>query len=228
MYDKVGSETLKIMELASWYNDWLFSMVEPDIKCGILEVGAGIGTYTRKLVRLGKVTVIEINPTLIKKLKKIKGPEVGFGDIEKGKYFFKNRKFNTIVCLNVLEHIKEDKEVFSNMNKLLKPRGRLILLVPAHQGVFGSLDKNLGHFRRYSKKQLAEKLVNSEFKINKLRYLNWLGAIGWFLNARILKRKLLPKNQLSIFDKLARPFLVVEKFIEPPFGLSLLAIAEKK
>lgn len=226
--DRIGEETLRIMETAGWYNHWFFSMVEPDIKGEILEIGAGMGTFTRRLARLGRVTAIEINPTLIKRLEKIKGLEAGFGDIERGKYFFKNKRFDSVICLNVLEHIKEDKEALSNMNKLLKTGGRLTLLAPAHQAAFGSLDKNLGHFRRYSKKQLLKKLVNSGFEVSKLRFLNWPGAIGWFINARILKRKLLPKNQLSIFDKLARPFLIGEKSIEPPFGLSLLAIAEKK
>jgi len=228
--DKTGKETLKIMRIVRWYNNWLFSLIKSHLKGEILEAGAGIGNFTHLLSTQGIVTSVDISEDYIKTLRKmsIANVEIGFGDIEKGKYFFKNRKFNTIVCLNVLEHIKEDKEALSNMNKLLKPRGRLILLVPAHQGAFGSLDKNLGHFRRYSKKQLLEKLVNSRFEVSKLRFLNCLGAIGWFVNARILRKKLLPKNQLTIFDKLARPFLIVEKFIESPFGLSLLVIAEKK
>lgn len=226
--DEVGERTLKIMETASWYNNWLFSMIKPYLKGEILEIGAGIGSFTHFLSKSGEVTAIDLNPEYIERLQKLIGKKVGFGDIERGKYFFKNKKFDSVICLNVLEHIREGREALSNMNKLLKPRGRLILLVPAHQEAFGSLDKDLGHFRRYSKKQLLEELVNSGFKVYRLRYLNWLGAIGWFVNARILKRKLLPKNQLTIFDKLARPFLIVEKFIEPPFGLSLLVIAEKK
>lgn len=225
--DDIGAKTLKIMKTASWYNNWLFSMIAPDIKGEILEIGAGVGNFTSLLAKLGNVVTIDINQEYIKKLRKLIGENAGFGDIESGKYFFKNREFDTIVCLNVLEHIKKDKQAILNMYNLLKVGGKLVLLVPAHQFNYGTLDVNLGHFKRYSKEPLKRKLKKTGFNINRVRYLNLLGAIGWFINARILKRKLLPKNQLSIFDKIARPFLVMEKVIEPAFGLSLLVIAEK-
>jgi SAM-dependent methyltransferase len=228
--DKTGRETLKIMRTVEWYNNWLFSLVEEHIKGDILEGGAGIGNFTSLLLKRGRVFAIDINKDCLKGLRKKFGSKVfiEFGDLEKGKFFSKTKKFDTIVCLNVLEHIKDDKKALENMFELLKPKGKLVLLVPAYQLFFGRLDEELGHFRRYSKPELTRKLTSLGFKICKSRYLNWLGGLGWFINARILGRKMLSKKQLVLFDKIARPFLKLEQVFEPPFGLSILVIAQKK
>lgn len=226
--ESIGRNTLEIMKTADWYNRWLFSFVKPYLAGEVLEVGAGIGNFTRLLKEANTVVAIDIEETYVKKLKKLKGNVlVGLGDIEKGRYFFDKRLFDSLVCLNVLEHIKDDKKALMNMYKLLKPGGRLILLVPAHELFYGGLDKELGHFRRYSKKELVEKIKKVGFDVERARYLNWLGGLGWFFNARVLKRKILPKNQLALFDKLSGPILLVEKVIEPPFGLSVFVVAIK-
>lgn len=233
----IGGYTLQVMKLAGWYNNWLFSHVAPNLKGKILEVGAGIGNFTSLLAKKGQVWAIDVEKDYISDLKKKFGGKVkvGYGDIEKDKYFFKRHlpagrqgKFETIVCMNVLEHIKDDRKALKNMNKLLKKGGRLVLLVPAHSFAYGTLDENLGHFRRYSKKELSEKLEKAGLGIEKLNFLNFLGIWGWFMNAKILNEPTLPGNQLKIFDVLSRPFLFLEKFIEPPFGLSVLVVAKKK
>lgn len=218
--DKIGNKTLEVMKKANWYNNWLLKQISKYLSGNILEVGVGIGNFTSKLSKYGKVTAIDYDPNY---------KNANFGDIEKGKYFFGgNKKFDSIVCMNVLEHIKDDKKALSNMFNLLNHGGKLILLVPAHQWAFGPMDAGLGHFRRYSKAGVEKLLHNSQFTIHSSRYLNWLGLIGWFVNARIFKSKILPKGQLGIFDVISRPFLKIEEIIKPPFGLSVLAIGEKK
>ena len=226
--DEVGEATLRIMSLATLYNKWLFSTFEKDLGGRILEVGGGIGNFTRLLKAKGEVWSFDINKGYINKLKKIIGDKAGFGDIENGKYFFGEKTFTGIICLNVLEHIKNDKKALENMNNLLAKDGKLVLLVPAHQAFYGSLDEALGHFRRYSKEGLSKKLALAGFKIYNLRYLNSPGGIGWFINSKVLGRKILSEKQLVVFDKMARPLLSLEKIIEPPFGLSILAVASKK
>lgn len=227
--DKIGKTTLNIMREVSWYNEWLFSFLEPFIKGNILEVGAGIGNFTSLLLKKGKVFAIDMNRGYVEKLKKFVriGVVSGFGDIEKGKYFFQSKRFDTIVCLNVLEHIGNDKKAIKNMYKLLKNNGNLILLVPAHDFAYGTLDAGLDHFRRYDKKTISELLKGAGFKLEKVRYLNFPGLIGWFVNSKLLKKEILPKNQLIIFDRLARIELLIERYLEPPIGLSVLAIARR-
>lgn len=223
-------ESLEIMKAVGHYNKWLFSTISPFVHGDILEIGAGIGTFTFPLTGLGNVTTVDNNPDCVAHARELlkETADVGFGDIETGKYFFGKRRFDSIVCLNVLEHIKDDLVALANMYALLKPQGRLILLVPSHKSLYGALDERYGHWRRYSKKPLAEKLRGVGFIIQEMRYLNWFGAIGWFVNGRILSRNTLPRGPLSIFDIISRPALLIERYLQPPFGISVLAIGEKR
>lgn len=227
--DKTGKETLKIMKTVGWYNNWLYLLIKEHLKGEILEIGAGIGNFTNLLAKKGEVTAIDVSSEYIKELKNLHGEiaEIGFGDIEEGKYFFNNKEFDSAVCLNVLEHIKNDNKALKNIYNLLKPGGRFVLLVPAHSFAYGELDKNLGHERRYTIKGAKKKLKSAGFKIKKARYLNWIGLIGWFINNKILRRGVLPKKQLVLFDRIARPLLYLEKLINPPFGLSVFVVCEK-
>ena len=227
--DEVGHITLKRMEKVQFYNNWLFSFIKPHINAPILEVGCGIGVFTKKLTDIGDTHAIDIHKYYISKTKKA-APKatVGKGDIEKGQLFFKQKKFNTIINLNVLEHIKDDKKALKNMNKLLKPKGKLILLTPAHKYAFSPLDKNLGHYRRYTKKELSQKFIDAGFDIETVRYLNVIGLFGWFLNGKILRRKVIPTSSLKIFRIISAPFLFIEKLLPIPFGLSIFIVGVKK
>lgn len=228
--DKTGKETLEIMRSVPWYNMWLFSFIEEYLHGNILEVGSGIGNFTMLLSKKGSVFATDIQTNYLKYLKKKFGKKVmvGYADIEKAKYFFKNESFDSIVCMNVLEHIENDDAALKNMFSLLKKGGRLFLLVPAHAISYGSLDVKLGHYRRYEKTQLVEKLKLSGFRKTKIRYLNSIAIFGWFINSRVFKKNIISKTQLSVFDKVARPVLLLEKIFPFPFGLSLLAVCWKK
>jgi 2-polyprenyl-3-methyl-5-hydroxy-6-metoxy-1,4-benzoquinol methylase len=229
MEDLIGNETLKIMKTVDWYNNWLYSFIKGHTKGKILEVGAGIGNFTKLLTKNGRVYAIDYNNFYLEELRKTLGDsaKVGFGDIESGRLDFKGVKFNTIICMNVLEHIDRDEKALENMYSLLQKNGRLILLVPAFSFAYGLIDKNLGHFRRYTAGEVSKKLKNAGFKSTEVRYLNSLALLGWFVNAKILKRKIIPRFQLTIFNLIARPVLLLEKKIKFPFGLSVLAIGRK-
>jgi SAM-dependent methyltransferase len=138
------------------------------------------------------------------------------------------KTYDTIICLNILEHLKNDRKAIENMTSLLQPGGRLIILVPALNILYGSMDVSFGHYRRYSKKQLKLLIQAQDLEIIKFYYLNFLGLFGWFLNGRIFKKKELPEKQTKLFDKLV-PFLgLTEKIIAPPLGQSLILVAQKK
>jgi len=224
-----GSQTLNVMSKATWYNRWLLSLIRPYLKDDILEVGTGIGNFTQMLADYGEVTTIDVDVQYINKVKQEYGNriKVGRGDIEIGDYFFNKINFDSIVCLNVLEHIKDDRKAIKNMYELLNKGGYLILLVPANKFLFSDFDKNLGHYRRYSIKEIKSVLEESEFGIRNLRYINWWAAIGWFVFMKILKVNKMPENPVGIFDKLGKIFLFPEKIVKLPFGLSILAVAKK-
>lgn len=225
--DKIGKKTLEIMKEAKFYNRWLLGMFKPYLGNNILEIGSGIGNFTVQLEKFGEVTATDIDKYYLNKLRKLMPGKSGFGDIEKGKFFFENKKFNSIICLNVLEHINDDRSALRNMFNLLKKDGYLVLLVPAHQKAYTKIDKNLGHFRRYSVSTLKSKAEEVGFEISKIKYLNMPGIFGWFFNGKILRKGVIPKSQLKIFDKLFVPWLIIEKKIKIPIGLSVLLIAKR-
>lgn len=227
--DVIGAETLKRMETVPFYNDLIFKQFKSLLRGNILEIGCGIGSFTKEMLRFGSVTAVDIEEEYIRKtkLKTKNKASVGFGDIEKGTFFFRKRNFDTIVCLNVLEHIHKDQDALKNIYKLLNPQGRVFLLTPAHPTAYGEIDKGLSHFRRYTKKSLSNKFRKAGFAVETVYYFNAVGIFGWFLNSRVLKRKILPSNQLVLFRFLAKPILFIEKFIKPPFGLSVCLIATK-
>src|SRR3990170_3505629 len=181
-----GKKTLDVMDMARWYNRWLLDRSRVYLKGDILEVGFGIGSFTGELKKCGRVTGIDVNKVDVKEGNKRFGERVGFGDIEKGKYFFGKKKFDCIFCSNVLEHIK--------------------------------VDKNLGHYRRYTTEHLEKLLTMAECELVNVRYINWLGALGWWLFVKVLKKEDIPKDKVSLFDFLGKYLLWIEKFISPPFG----------
>lgn len=226
--DKIGKSTLDIMGNAKWYNGYLLKSVSNYLKGNILEVGFGTGNYSMLLSKYGHLTAIEMNRDYINGIKKENNISFGYGDIEKGKYFFgEDNKFKTIICLNVLEHIKDDISALKNICKLLKSDGNLILLVPAHKTLFSGFDKSIGHFRRYAKSDLSEKFGKAGLTIKSLKHFNWLGAVGWFIFMKLMGKRSLPGKGVSFFDKIARYAISFEKNIEPPFGLSLVVVARR-
>ena len=225
--NSVDKHNLEIMKTAKGYNLWVFSKLKPYLGSQILDVGAGIGSFTGMLPR-GKSTAIDIDKFYIKKLQKKFGTNAGFGDIEKGKYFFGNKKFDTIICLNVLEHIKDYRLALKNICKLLKGNGKFIATVPAHKWAYGTMDKYLDHFRRYEKNELIKKCKAAKLEPIIVRRLNFFGLMGWFVNGKLLRRDIIHKVQLTIFEKLVLALVSFEKIIEPPLGLSLFLVAQKK
>ena len=133
---------------------------------------------------------------------------------------------DTIVCCNVLEHIEGDEAALADMHSLLVPGGRLALLVPALQRIYGTLDEHLRHFRRYEKAELEGKVRAAGFTLEDCRFLNRPGVFGWWLNGRVLRRRVLPKGQLRAFRWIV-PLLKREESSPPSYGMSLLAIARK-
>ena len=206
----IEKTTLEIVEKASWYNQWLFTFIKPHLGKRVLEVGCGIGTFTSLLLkRERELVAIDVNRDYLDKVNlQVKSPHltVMWADIERNKFSQDPGVFDTIICFNVLEHIENDRKALKNMFNLLKTEGKLLLLVPAGKLLNGSLDHTLGHKRRYSRRDLMGEIKEMGFEIEHVRFLNWLGAVGWFLNSRVLKRRILSTAQLSLFNLFARPF----------------------
>lgn len=219
--------TLESMSQAVWYNRWTLNKFKKYLSGEILEVGCGIGNFTKSLREYGSLYAIDIDENYINEVKKLVNVKAGLGNIEIGRYFFGDKLFDSIVCINVLEHIKRDNQALKNLYKLLKNDGHLILLVPAHSFLFGKIDQSIGHIRRYEKEELVNQLEGLGFTLLNCRKLNFLGAIGWFFAGRILKEAVLDDNKIKLFNIMAPVVLPLEDLIEPPIGTSILIIVQK-
>jgi SAM-dependent methyltransferase len=136
------------------------------------------------------------------------------------------RGLDTIVCLNVLEHLADDRGTLRRLHAALAPGGCLLLLVPAHEWLFGAIDRAIDHQRRYEQAGLVAKLEEAGFRVEHTRFFNRLGVVGWYLNSVLLGRTRVPGFQLHLHNLLV-PFLRAESTLPLPFGLSLIAVARR-
>ena len=224
-------QTLQRMKKLHRYNQWIFSKFQPYLGRRVLETGSGIGNITKFLLDRDLIIATDVEPkylTLLKntfgKYKKFMIEQLDIAGPEVKRY--QSYHIDSVICFNVLEHIEQDEKPLKKIFELLEPGGRLLLLVPSHPWLYGSLDEHLGHQRRYGKKELRNKLETAGFRVIFLKHFNRIGILGWFLDSRILRRKRLPLFQLRIYN-LFVPLFKLEKFFPFPFGTSLLAVAEK-
>ena len=232
--DSFVAEDLRQMQLATRYTDWLHALVRPHMGRRILEVGCGIGTMTTRLLQhADRVFGIEPNTDCAAELdallERYEGERFDYRVWrieESDMQLLHAEAFDTILCMNVLEHIEHDVEAVRTFVEILRPtRGRMVLLVPAVPQAYGSIDSALGHFRRYSKRSLADVLRKAGVGVERLRYSNSVGLLGWLYNAKLGGRVKQSDAQIKLFDRGIVPWLSrIEALIAPPIGLSLLAV----
>ncbi|OGP75702.1 MAG: hypothetical protein A2V86_15345 [Deltaproteobacteria bacterium RBG_16_49_23] len=224
-------QTLQRMKKLARYNRWLFLKFRPFLGQRVLEVGSGIGNITKYLIDRELVIATDVEPKYLALLKntfgnyqriQIENFDISCPVMER----YQRCHIDSVICFNVLEHIEEEEKALKNVWDLLEPGGRFLLFVPSHHWLFGTLDKNLGHLRRYDREELKIKLENAGFQVMLLKYFNRFGVPGWFLNGKILKKKRLPFFQLRLYNFLV-PLFKIEEILPLPFGTSLIAVAEK-
>jgi SAM-dependent methyltransferase len=215
------------------YNRWLASLFEKSLGRRVLEIGAGFGNMTKHLTGRELVVASDLDPVAVEYLKgtfredpSVRVASYRFPLDEASRREIRESQIDTVVCLNVLEHIEDDRATLRDFHGALEPGGRLILIVPALGRLYGTLDEHLRHFRRYEKEELEGKMREAGFLLEACRFVNRPGVFGWYVNGRILRRKVLPRGQLQLF-KLLLPLLKREVESPPRYGMSLLAVARK-
>lgn len=213
--------------------NWMFDQFADSVAPAVIEVGPGVGTFTERLLGAGveRLHLVEIDQRLCDHLAGRFGadPRVTIACEalpEAPSLAATPGEWGLVLCQNVLEHIEDDHTTLADFARVLPPGGHLVLLVPSMKALYGTLDKHLNHFRRYSMEELRAAVTAAGFEIETLRFLNRPAVFGWWLSSRVLKRRVMPKGQLKAF-KWAMPLLRLEEKTEPGFGLSLLVLARR-
>jgi len=218
---------LEIFDQAKIFQKYIYLIIKKYLKDNILEVGAGIGSFTRSYFHNRKnihLSDLDQNNCNILKEK--------FNDndikIDSKKISEINLNFNTIIYLNVLEHINEDKKEIELALSKLNLGGHLIILTPAHQNLYSKFDKAIGHLRRYDAGFFSSNNYKNA-KIKKLIYLDALGYILYFFNKIFFKEEVYPsKMKIFLWDKIFTPITIIFDYITRyKFGKNILCIYEK-
>jgi 2-polyprenyl-3-methyl-5-hydroxy-6-metoxy-1,4-benzoquinol methylase len=232
--DRYAAEDLETIQEARRYGEHVFSLFRPYIGRRVLEVGSGIGTMTRKLTAIADDVVgIEPNPHCLSRIQEAMRGEPKFSlrtcHLEEcDPAELASHQFDTVYCVNVLEHIEDDVAALRTFRNAIVPGGRVLIFVPALQAAYGPLDAELGHHRRYSKATLARAFTDAGLSLEMLRFTNPIGLLGWMFNAHITKSRTHSLGQVKLFETLVAPWaLPLERMVTPPIGLSLMAVGRK-
>jgi len=234
---KYGTDTLEVISEADNFNQWMYETIKPHCSGQILEIGSGIGNISRFFINDGaEISLSDIESSYFPRLKE----KFGDRDNLKGMYLLdfsdknleKNYpemlgKFDTVFALNVVEHIPDHEQALQNAKKLLRPGGKVVILVPAFQFLFNGFDKQLDHQRRYTRKSLKKLIEESGFELKSTQYFNFIAILGWYISGTILRKEMIPGGQMKLYDKLVPLWKIIDFFTSKIAGVSVIQVGEK-
>ena len=222
-------DVLEELDQAKHYSAWILQMIAPHISGRILEVGAGRGTYSTYFADRGHLTALEpsaVNSAVLReRLKEYPNASVITAELAGAAA---PGSYDTVVLLNVLEHIPDDHQALGDIYEALAPGGKMVLWVPAFESLYGKFDQRIGHYRRYRRDQLLALVHKVGFQQVTAKYTNMPGYFAWWVVVRVLGRTPTSGGLASTYDRFFIPVISrVERFVRPPIGQSLLVVAQR-
>ena len=226
-----GYYILQSVRRARRFNRWMLKQFRSMVGARVCEAGCGIGNFTELLLDRERLCCIDYDPFYVEVIQR------RFGHMENVRVVphdlsspavvtdLRDERFDTIISLNVVEHIENDRAVLTNFFHLLQPGGRAIVLVPCHPWLYTSCDKSLGHFRRYTNDDLVAKFKEAGFDVVSARQFNRLGVLGWWASGLLRKKDLSP-FQMRVYELLMPLARLIDKIGIGP-GLSLIVVGQK-
>jgi 2-polyprenyl-3-methyl-5-hydroxy-6-metoxy-1,4-benzoquinol methylase len=235
--DPTGHATLDVIARAHRFNQWMYSTIKPFCKGKIFEVGSGIGNISRFFIEdHQQILLSDFREVYCKHLAREFGNSPGVLGIEvmdlidpdfDSRYTRHLGKNDTVFALNVLEHIADEKQALNNCYKLLSEGGQLVILVPSYGFLFNSLDRDLDHYRRYTKSSLSRVFASTGFQVIYKQYFNFTGIFGWYFSGNILRKKIIPGNQMRLYNYLMPAIKILDKIVFNRAGLSTILVGRK-
>ena len=228
---------LEAMSFAVRYYRWLFDELRPYIGRRVVEVGAGTGSFSEMILETEPeiLSLIEPSEMFMELVKNVPGDDAAT-NVRHHRAIFEyvadeiktEASPDTIVYVNVLEHIDYDERELELIYNTLESGGRLLIFVPAVQALFSDFDRSIGHYRRYSKRELERTVSDAGFKIVKSKNFDAAGVLPWFVKFRLLRSMDMDQRSVSIYDRLVVPIVSrLESIVPVPIGKNLVLVAEK-
>jgi SAM-dependent methyltransferase len=206
-------------------------VIRPFVANHVLEIGAGTGNMSVHFMPRSAYWATDVNPHYLDYLTTLRATRpymrVAHTNVEEGETFPIGQSFDTVVGLNVIEHVQDDLRALRNIWEALDEGGCAIILVPYGPGLYGSLDEVLGHFRRYTEEQLVNVAEHAGFRVERLLKFNRPGVLAWWLNGRILHRRTFGLGQIRMLNLLTPLFRLMDSWLPLP-PLSIIAILRKE
>ena len=232
----VGKD-LEAMDFAVNYHRWILEIMKPFLGKHLVEVGAGTGSFSELLLETAPETLSLVEPSaMVENLRANFRDKTFATDIKIFSNIFAEvaaqigaeQSPDSLIYINVLEHIEDDRLELEIVHKTLREKGRIFIFVPALPTLFSEFDKHIGHFRRYGKKDLNEKCQNAGFRLILSKYFDVSGILPWLVKYRLLKSTTMESGAVQFYDKFVVPLAKpLESIITPPIGKNLLVVAEK-
>ncbi|MCP5367787.1 MAG: class I SAM-dependent methyltransferase [Hyphomicrobiales bacterium] len=227
-----GSDLEALMSLRR-YRQWIMDRIRDSISGRTLEVGAGLGAFS-DLIRphAGQLDMVEPSANLVPALRRrmagVDGTTVFAGTYEDWLAQSAPDTYDTVIMINVLEHIEDDAAALAGTRRALRPGGRLIVFVPALMALYSRIDELVGHFRRYHMAPLTALVEGAGFTVREKSYFDLLGMAPWWLVNTLLGSTSFNPALAGLYDAVGVPVTrAVESLLPPPVGKNILLIAEK-
>ena len=234
-----GTE-LEAMSGASNYHSWILEIFKPYLGAHLVEVGAGVGSFSELILTqhvCKTLSLVEPSDSMYERLR-IHLRQLDSGVtldlyhatfVEAADLIKSEQAPDSIIYVNVLEHIDDDEGELEAVRRTLSESGRVFIFVPALKWLFSTFDERVGHVRRYSKSELEEKLRRAGFKILSSAYFDFPGIGPWWINYRLMKSVTMDPGAVRFYDRFIIPTVRrIESLITMPIGKNVIAIAEKR
>lgn len=210
------------------YRSYQFGLIAPHCGPTILEVGAGLGEFAAQFHGLRRLVLTDTDPLCLTALREryAERAEVEVRPLDLQHGVDLAEPVDTVVALNVLEHIPDDRGALRSLAEAVRPGGSIVLWVPAYPALYGEFDRLVGHVRRYRPAQLRAAVTDAGLRVQVLTPVNLLGGVAWWLAVRSGRAGTASPRLVRAYDRVVVPAeQVLEKLIRPPFGQSLLCVA---